>query len=113
MPAAQFDLAIPAGGTVLFTAEVVGGPETLENYVGSMHIRELRDDLVPLAVVPTEAITVNSGTRQVTVRIPSSVTETYEWRRGVYDLRITGPTGDDWILVEGRVSNKLAVTRED
>lgn len=111
MPAAQYDLAIPAGGTVDLTVEVVDGPADLVGYVGLMHIKELRDDETPLAVVPTEAISINSSARLVTVTIPSSLTETWTFRRGVYDVRITGPSGDDWIVVEGRVTNKLAVTR--
>jgi hypothetical protein len=111
MPAAQYDLAIPAGGTVDLTVEVVDGPATLEGYTGLMHIRALRNDEVTLAVVPPEAISVNPSARLVTVTIPSSLTETWTFRRGVYDLRITGPSDDSWIVVEGRVTNKLAVTR--
>lgn len=113
MPAAQYDLAIPAGGTVDLTVEVVGGPVSLDGYTGLMHIRQLRDDPLLLAEVPAEAITVYPSTRLVTVKIPSTLTETFDFRRGVYDLRITGPSGDHWIVVEGRISNKLAVTRED
>lgn len=111
MPAANYDLSVPAGGTVDLTVEVVDGPATLEGYVGLMHIRALRDDSAPLAVVPSGAISINASARLVTVTIPSSLTETWTFRRGVYDLRITGPSGDNWIVVEGRVSNKLAVTR--
>lgn len=111
MPAALYDLAIPAGGTVDLTVEVVDGPANLTGYVGLMHIRELRDDPAPLAVVPAEAITITPSARLVTVTIPSDLTETWTFRRGVYDVRITGPSGDNWIVVEGRITNKLAVTR--
>lgn len=111
MPAAQYDLSIPAGGTVDLTVEIVDGPANLTGYVGLMHIRELRDEPLTLAIVPPEAITINVPARLVTVTIPSSLTETWTFRRGVYDLRITGPSGDSWIVVEGRVANKLAVTR--
>lgn len=113
MPAAQRDIEIPAGDTLEFVVDVQGGPASLVGYTGSMHIRALRTDVDPLAVVPPSSITVNAATRQVTVRIPSSETETYTWRRGVYDLRITGASGDAWRLVEGRVTNSQAVTRED
>lgn len=113
MPAAQLDITIPAGGTLEFTVEVVGGPETLAGYLGAMQIRELRDDEVVLAEVPPEGITIDVLNRQVTVRIASSLSETFVWRRGVYDLQVIGPSGDRWTLVEGRAFNKLAVTRED
>lgn len=111
MPVALRDFEIPSGGTVEFVVDVVGGPASLVGYTGSMKIRNLRTDLVPLAVVPPVGITVNSGTRQVTVRIPSTETSAYTWTRGVYDLLITGPSGDAWPLVEGRVTNYLLVTR--
>ena len=111
MPAAKRDLVIPSGGTVEFVVDVIGGPASLDGYVGALHIRELRDDPDTLAVVPPSGITVNGSTRQVTVRIPSATTSGYTWRRGVYDLRITGPSNDAWILVEGRVTNLNAITR--
>jgi len=105
------DLEIPVGQVVDFVVDVVGGPADLTGYVGSMMIRELRTDAVPVATVSPGAIVVNPNTRQVSVRIPSSETETYDFRRGVYDLIITGPAEDEWRLIEGRVVNSLAVTR--
>ncbi len=111
MAVAQRDIEIPGGSTLEFIVDVIGGPATLTGYTGSMQIRELRLDLDLLAEVPESCIVVNPTTRQVTVRIPSSETETYAWERGVYDLLITGPTGDAWRLVEGRVTNSLPVTR--
>jgi hypothetical protein len=111
MTAAYRDFEIPAFGTVEFVVDVVEGPVNLTGYVGSMMIRELRDDPAPLATVAPENITVDATNRQVTVRIPSSVTAGYVWERGVYDVYITGPTGDAWRLVEGRVVNTIPVTR--
>lgn len=111
MGVAYRDLDIVAGSTTEFVVDVEGGPASLTGYVGSMKIRALRADSAPLATVPAEAITVNASTRQVTVRIPGSVTAGYTWTRGVYDLVITGPTGDPWCLVEGRVTTSLMVTR--
>lgn len=98
-------------GTVEFVVDVIGGPEDLTGYTGAMMIRGLRDDAVPLATVPTDGITVDAVNRQVTVRIPSIVTDLYTWERGVYDLVITGPSADRWPLVEGRVINQQLVTR--
>lgn len=111
MSVACEDFTIPVGQALEFVVDVRGGPADLTGYVGAMMIRELRTDAVPLAVVPTSAITVDPGTRQVTVRIPSSETVGYAFKRGVYDLIITGPSGDKWRLVEGRISTSLAVTR--
>lgn len=110
MPVVMRDLEIPGGSTVEFVVDVIGGPSTLVGYTGRLHIKELRTDLITLAEIEGSAITVNPVTRQVTVRIPSSETATWLWERGVYDLLITGPTGDGWRLVEGRVTNSLPVT---
>lgn len=112
MAAAYRDLAIRAGITCEFVVDVVGGPATLDGYSGAMQIRELRNDILPIAEVPADAITVNGSTRQVTVRIPGTASASWSWVRGVYDLRIDGPLGD-WLLVEGRATNSPAVTRED
>ena len=111
MAVAQRDFEIPAGGTVEFVVDVLGGPADLTGYTGAMQIRELRNDILPLATVDPAGITVNPGTRQVTVRIPSESTAAFTWERGVYDLVITGPSNDSWRLVEGRVTNSLPVTR--
>jgi hypothetical protein len=111
MSAASYSFEVPAGGTVEFTVDVVGGPADLTGYVGSMMIRELRGDPVPLVTVDPSNITINPGTRQVTVRIPSSVTAAFDWERGVYDVYITGPGNDAWRIAEGRVTNSFSVTR--
>lgn len=111
MAVATRDFEIPAGSTVEFVVDVVGGPASLTGYTGAMMIRALRTDAVPLATVPANAITVNATTRQVTVRIPGQETANYAWIRGVYDLVITGPGGDTWRLVEGRVTCSQPVTR--
>ena len=109
--AAQRDLEIPARSTVEFVVDVVGGPTSLTGYVGSMQIRERRTDLLPLAELLPADFTVNPTTRQVTVRIPGVSTAAYAFRRGVYDVYITGPGGDRWRLVEGRVTVSQSVTR--
>lgn len=111
--AAQRDLEIPAGSTVEFVVDVLGGPTSMTGYVGSMQIRQLRTDPLPVAELAPGNITVNPTTRQVTVRIPGGDTALYDFRRGVYDLYITGPGGDPWRLVEGRVTVSQSVTRED
>lgn len=111
MGAAQYDLEVPGGGTVEFTVDVLGGPADITGYTGSMEIRELRADILPLATLDPSNFTVNQATRQVTVRIPSSVTETWDWERGVYDVYITGSGNDAWRIAEGRVTNSFAVTR--
>jgi hypothetical protein len=113
MTTTQRDFTVPAGSVLQFVVDVVGGPDDLTGYTGAMQIRALRTDAELLAEVPPEAISVDPDARQVTVSIPADHTSTYTWRRGVYDLVITGPTDDQWRLVEGRILNSLAVTRED
>lgn len=105
------DLEIPQGGTVEFIVDVVGGPTDLTGYEGNMQIREMRTSVEALAEVGSGSIAVNPSTRQVTVRIPSEETSEYDFRAGVYDLLITGPTGDAWRICEGRAELSLAVTR--
>lgn len=112
MAVAQRDFEIPAGGTVEFIVDVIGGPTDLTGYTGAMHIRELRSDILPLVEVDPDGIAVDEVNRQVTVRIASAQTATFDWERGVYDLVITGPSADSWRLVEGRVTNSIPVTRE-
>ncbi len=109
------NLEIPRGQTLEFVVDVAGGPATLNGYVCSMQIRELRHDTEVLGEVPESAFTVNPSTRQVTVRIPGEVTESINLGEagGVYDLLLTGPSGDAWRLLEGRVYSTLSVTRED
>jgi hypothetical protein len=109
------DLQIPRGQTIEFIVDVLGGPVSIEGYTGSMMIRELRHDAEPVTVVPAECFSCNAATRQVTAKIPGEVTTTIDLGEhgGVYDLLITGPLGDGWRLLEGRVYSSLAVTRED
>lgn len=113
--ATKKDLELPSGQTFEFVVDVLGGPSTIEGYTGSMMVRQGRYDLVPLLTVPEEAFTVNAGTRQVTVRIPGELTEdlNLDIAPGVYDLLLTGPSGDRWRLLEGRVTAQASVTRED
>lgn len=113
--ATKKDLVVPSGQTFEFVVDVLGGPSTIEGYTGSMMVRQGRYDLVPLLSVPESAFTVNASTRQVTVRIPGELTEDLdlELAPGVYDLLLTGPSGDEWRLLEGRVTAQTSVTRED
>src|SRR4051812_15101138 len=111
MAAAVKDFVVPIGQTLQFVVDVTGGPTDLTGYVGSMMIRELRPDPVPLVTVDPSNIVVNNLSRQVKVTIPGSATATYTFRRGVYDLVITGSGGDAWRLVEGRITTKQSVTR--
>jgi hypothetical protein len=110
MPVAYRDIHIPAGSTFQFTVDVLGGPTDLTGYTAAMSIRELRNDLVPLADVSPGSFTVNPSTRQLTVRIASDETAAFNWERGVYDLLLIGPLGDDWRLTEGRVTCSQPVT---
>lgn len=111
MSVARRDFEIPSGSAVEFVVDVVGGPASLTGFAGSMMIRELRTDVDPVATVDPADITVDAGSRQVTVKIPAASTASWTFRRGVYDLLITGAGGEAWRLVEGRVIRSQAVTR--
>jgi hypothetical protein len=97
-----------------FVVNVIGGPDSIEGYVGSMQVRPEKESVELLAEVDPADITVNHLTRQVTVEIPSEETLLYDWDGlAVYDLYIEGPAGDRWRLVEGNVRISKTVTRED
>ena len=105
---------IDEGSVHAFVVNVVGGPASIENYVGSMQIRATKEDTELLAEVNPNSITVNHLTRQVTVVIPNEDTVAYEWSGvAVYDLYIEGPDGDRWRLVEGTIRISREVTREE
>lgn len=110
MPVAYRDIHIPAGSTFQFTVDLLGGPTDLTGYTAAMTIRELRADILPLAEISPSSFIVNPGTRQLTVRIPSDETATFDWERGVYDLLLIGPLGDDWRIAEGRATCSQPVT---
>lgn len=107
------DIRIPQGSTYQMVVDVPGGPVDLTGYTGQMQFRDKRAaDGALLASVPSGSITVNPGTRQVIVTIPVAETINYKWETPAhYDLRITGPTGDSWRLVEGHASVSVAVAR--
>ncbi len=107
------DITIPVGQTFEMVVDILGGPVSLVGYTGAMMVRELRFDEDPVAVVGESSFSIDALNRQLTVRIASEETEAFAFRRGVYDIIIIGPTGDQWRLVEGRVVTSLAVTRED
>jgi hypothetical protein len=108
-----FNQTVDEGSTHAFVINVIGGPEDLEGYVGSMQIRPTKTSEVLLAEVAEADITVNHLTRQITVVIPDEETATYEWSgRAAYDLYIEGPGGDRWRVVEGTIRVSREVTRE-
>jgi hypothetical protein len=107
----KFDLVIPQASQYRFVINVVGGPASLVGYTGKMQIRESPESEEVLADLGPSEITVNDVTKQVVVTIPSTLSATYTWNLGVYDLYIVGGGGDEWRLVEGNVRLSLTVTR--
>lgn len=112
MPATTKDIRIEQGTTFRLVVTVLPGvPEDITGYTAAMQVRPYRASLEVLADLDENEITVNNITRQVVVTIPASVTETYDWREGDYDLVITG-VGGKFRLVQGRAVVSPSVTRE-
>lgn len=105
-------LVVGQGSTFRLVVNVLGGPTTLENYTGRMQVRKYRNDPVVLLDLTSDKFVVNHLTRQVVLTIPSAATENAAWSAGVYDLNITGPSGDRWRLLEGNLRLSRSVTRE-
>jgi hypothetical protein len=112
--ATQKNLCIEQASTFVLVMTVVGGPESLTDYEGEMQIRRSKSDTTTLVDVPTANFTVNDGTKQVILEIPSDETELYDWSGfAVYDAYVVGPTNDRWRLIQGTARLSKTVTRED
>jgi hypothetical protein len=110
----RLDRVIDEGSMHVFVINILGGPDDLTGYVGSMQVRATKTAPTTLAEVDPDNITVNEITRQVIVEIPNEATVDYEWSGlAVYDLYIEGPLGDRWRVVEGTIRISREVTREE
>jgi hypothetical protein len=114
-------LEIPIGGTftpepwVWATGETVdtATPVDLTGCSAEMHIREKLESptiLMTLSVA-NGRIVLGGVLGTVTLRITDEDTATIAWKSGVYDLRLTFPSGESVYFVEGNVTADRKVTR--
>jgi hypothetical protein len=109
----KYDMIIPQSGTYRLVIDIVGGPDTLTGYIGSMQIRAAKGDIEELATVDPMDFDINDQTLQVVLEIPDEETGSWDWSgRAVYDMYIEGPSGDRWRILEGLATLSKTVTQE-
>lgn len=88
-----------------------GSAKNLNGYLARMQIRDGRSSAANLLSDVTAYITINDPNNgQLTLNIPSTVTETYSWSHGVYDIEVYNGTTDVLSVLEGYVSVMKEVT---
>lgn len=119
MKPAKQDLEIYQGSTFVKSFQWKTGvrktPVDITGFSIRMQIRKSLTDTAVEANLTTEnggIVITDSPNGKFEIRITSSVTDTFTWTKGVYDLEMIYPEGEPVIrLIEGNVVNKLSVTR--
>lgn len=109
----QKDLRIKQGANFKRVVNVVefGVPKNIFGYTARMQIRENREKTSLLLSDVSAHITLNDAPNgQLTINIPASVTETYDWNSGAYDLEIVNGVIEVISVLEGYVSVMKEVT---
>lgn len=114
-------LEIPVGGS--FTPEpwtwatgddeATAVPVNLTGCTAEMHIREkIESNTILMTLSTTNGRVILGGALgTVTLRITDEDTAPITWKSGVYDLKITFPSGDSIYFVEGSITADKKVTR--
>ncbi|GAA2411770.1 MULTISPECIES: hypothetical protein [Nonomuraea] len=115
MTAASLALLIEQGAT--FEHELAlsddAGTVNLTGYTARMEIRPCPGSQTLLHRLTSDqggGITIDGPAGHLQLRLPAAVTRAFAWDRGVYDLLLTPPGGDDNRLIEGPVTVKPGVT---
>jgi hypothetical protein len=119
MPAAKHDVEIEQGS--VFTLDLIykdgdGVPIDLTGYRARMQMRQkFASPDPPLLDLTTEngAITLGGATGEIHVEAISELTAAIKVKRGVYDLELIPPSGEDYAfrLIAGEVIVSPEVTR--
>jgi hypothetical protein len=112
--AANWKIEIRQGATwaPVLTVSDDGTTADLTGYTAWMQIRESVDSPDILhELTMTSGITIDGPAGKISLRIPSTVTATWTWRSGVYDMLLISPGGDTEPFLEGEVLVDRAVTR--
>lgn len=110
----QKDLRIKQGSSFKRVVSVIenGQPKNLFGWQARMQIRKSKArDSDLLSDVTAHIAMTDAPNGQFTINIPATVTETYDWSTGAYDLEVEDPISGEVISVlEGYVSVEKEVT---
>lgn len=110
----EIDFRIKQGANFKRVVNVVefGVAKNISGYSARMQIRKTRDETSELLSDVSSYITVNDPPNgQLTINIPATVTEAYNFSTGAYDLEIFNTaTGDVISVLDGFVSVMKEVT---
>lgn len=119
MPAATYDILIEQGS--VFTLDLVykdgnGIPINLTNYEARMQVRQKYASPDPAALslsTSDNSITLGGALGTIHIEATSELTAALTIRKGVYDLELVPPQGEDkaFRLIEGAVTISPEVTR--
>lgn len=115
--AGRYDITIEQGARYQLTLDVDnddGTDKDLTGYSARMHIRENVDDSTAIDKWTTKEgqITIAEAAGEITVDVPGSTTQGYNFEQAVYDLEIEDGNGNITRLLKGDVSLSKEVTRE-
>ncbi len=112
---APYDLKIRQGATFhrrLTWRDEDGNLRDLTGCEASLMVRRTAIDAdALLELTDTDGLTLGDDEGTIDIEISAADTEDLDWRRGVYDLRLTFPDDTVVILVEGSVKVVPAVSR--
>jgi hypothetical protein len=115
MQAAQYDIAIEQGATYIrmFVWRNDDGPVNLEGYTARMQIRRnpSAEDVLFSATTENTLLSINAAEGKVTLVVPATTTETFDWRNARYDLELESSGGVVYRLVQGSVTVSKEITR--
>lgn len=116
MAAILYDLSIEQGSTFplsIVWRDPLKVPIDLTGYSAAMQVRKTYSDPTALITASTAngKITLGGILGTVSVVIPASDTSSVSFKRGVYDLELTSPTGVVSKLLRGDVEMIPEVTR--
>jgi len=113
-----YDIRIDQGATfqkLILWKDADGNPVDLTGFTARMQIRRRVHSDEVLAEATTENGYIVFGDDQGTIEIsiPASVTEGFDFKRGVYDLELESSGGIVTRLIQGCVYVSREVTRDD
>jgi hypothetical protein len=113
MSAGIWNVTVEQGTTfdpVLTWKDSYGHLVNVSGFTIEMQIRDSATSPTLLADL-TPYITVGGQDGAFTFNVPASITATWSWTKGVYDIKVTAPGGDTKRLLEGKITVDPAVSR--
>lgn len=116
MPAANYDFEIEQGATfqrVISWKDSSGNPINLTGYSARMQCRKNRSAPTPIFTATTQngKLSISGSQGIITLSIPASETDLFDFSSAVYDLEIESSGGIVTRLLEGAVTLSKSVTR--